>query len=617
MPQDIEKLLRSALSAAIEAGELPAFELEDCALERPADTLHGEWTSTLAMKSAKLAHCAPRKIAEAVVAHLEPTGTIEKVEIAGPGFINFYLSAAAKNAVFGEARAQGMDFARSNIGAGQKTQVEFVSANPVGPMHIGHGRWAALGDSLCRVMEHAGYDIQREYYINDHGNQMNTFGNSVSVRYLQLADIIAKQGVDIDAAQQVLTADRDAFAADEADEHPETHPYQNEFAETLGKDSYGGTYIIDEAAYFYRTDGDKWVTADADARMMEFRERGYLRMLEGIKELCHDVNCDFDNWFSERTLYVKDTEGESAGTSPVDRAFAKLDEMGYLYKSEGALWFRSTDLGDDKDRVLIKGDGEYTYFASDVAYHWDKFQRVEHVIDIWGCDHHGYIKRVESACDALGYPGRFEVLLGQLVNLLRNGKPVRMSKRRGTMITFRELVDEVGADAARYTLISRSSNQEIDFDIEKVKAKTQDNPVYYVQYAHARICSILRRAAGVTAEEAAELGMEAVAARAIGENVDYALLTDPTELALSRKLSELSELIAGCARDRAPFRLTHYAEELAGDFHGFYAACQVLPSEGRPVDAELSRARLAACDAVRSVLALVLSLVGVSAPQQM
>ena len=466
-------------------------------------------------------------------------------------------------------------------------------------------------------MEHAGYDIQREYYINDHGNQMNTFGNSVAMRYMQLADIVRTRGVDIDEAHKILVADRDAFAADDADEHPETHPYQNEFAEKLGRDSYGGSYIIDEAAYFYRTDGDKWVDADEHDRMMEFRERGYLRMLEGIKQLCHDVNCDFDVWFSERTLYVKDGEGELAGTSAVDRAFKKLDEMGYLYEKEGALWFRSTDLGDDKDRVLIKSDGEYTYFASDVAYHWNKFQRVDHVIDIWGCDHHGYINRVRSACDALGYPGRFEVLLGQLVNLLRNGKPVKMSKRRGTMITFRELVDEVGADAARYTLISRSSNQEIDFDIEKVKAKTQDNPVYYVQYAHARICSILRRAADVTPEEAAALGMDAVAARAIGENVDYALLIDPTELALSRKLSELSELIASCARDRAPFRLTHYAEELAGDFHSFYAACQVLPSEGRPVDPTLSRARLAACDAVRSVLGLVLSLVGVSAPQRM
>lgn len=617
MPEKIEELVRAALAAAQEAGDLSAFELDDCAIGRPADTSHGEWTSTMALKSAKLAHCAPRKIAEAIVAHMPEDPAIEKVEIAGPGFINFYLSVAVKNAIFGEAREKGMDFAKSNVGGGLKTQVEFVSANPVGPMHIGHGRWAALGDSLCRVMDHAGYDIQREFYINDHGSQMNTFGNSISTRYMQLADIIAKQGVDIDEAHKILIADRDAFVADENDEHPETHPYQDNFAETLGKDSYGGDYIIDEAAEFWRTDGDKWVEADPQERMESFRERGYVKMVDNMRDLCHAVNCDFDRWFSERSLYVKDTEGETAGTSAVDRAFEKLDKMGYLYTKDGALWFRSTDLGDDKDRVLIKSDGEYTYFASDVAYHWDKFQRVDHVIDIWGADHHGYIERVRCVCDALGYPGKFEVLLGQLVNLLRNGKPVRMSKRKGTMVTLQELVDEVGSDAARYTLISKSSNQMVDFDIEAVKKRDNSNPVYYVQYAHARVCSILRRAADVTPEQADEMGMKAVAAKAIGENVDYSLLTDPTELALSRKLNELTDLIASCARDRAPFRLTHFAEELAGDFHSFYAACQVLPSEGRPVDPELSRARLAACDAVRVTLALVLTLVGVTAPEQM
>ena len=496
--------------------------------------------------------------------------SIAKVEVAGPGFINFYLNAAANNAVLAEARAKGMDFAKSNVGGGLKTQVEFVSANPVGPMHVGHGRWAALGDSLCRVMSHAGYDIQREFYINDHGSQMDVFGNSISYRYMQLVEIMEKQGLDIDAARDFLAKD-----------------------------------------------GDKWAHATDEERMLYFREEGYAKMVENMRQLCHDVRCDFDKWFSERTVYIKDTEGPNAGTSAVDRAFAKLDEMGYLYNKDGALWFRSTDLGDDKDRVLVKANGEYTYFASDVAYHWDKFQRVDHVIDIWGCDHHGYINRVRCVCDALGYPGKFEVLLGQFVNLLRNGKPIRMSKRKGTMVTFQELVDEVGADATRYTLISRSSNQAIDFDIEAVKEKSQNNPVYYVQYAHARICSILRKAAGVTPEQAAEMGMNAVAAQAIGENVDYALLTDPTELALSRKISELEDLIASCARDRAPFRLTHFAEELAGGFHSFYQACQVLPSEGRPVDAELSRARLAACDAVRNVLALTLSLIGVSAPEQM
>ena len=252
MPEKIEELVRAALAAAQEAGDLSAFELDDCAIERPADTSHGEWTSTMALKSAKLAHCAPRKIAEAIVAHMPEDPAIEKVEIAGPGFINFYLSVAVKNAIFGEAREKGMDFAKSNVGGGLKTQVEFVSANPVGPMHIGHGRWAALGDSLCRVMDHAGYDIQREFYINDHGSQMNTFGNSISTRYMQLADIIAKQGVDIEEAHKLLIADRDAFVADENDEHPETHPYQDNFAETLGKDSYGGDYIIDEAAEFWR-----------------------------------------------------------------------------------------------------------------------------------------------------------------------------------------------------------------------------------------------------------------------------------------------------------------------------------------------------------------------------
>ncbi|MDY2777105.1 MAG: arginine--tRNA ligase [Collinsella sp.] len=614
MPEKIEELVRAALAAAQEAGDVPAFDLDDCGLERPADTSHGEWTSTMAMKSAKLAHCAPRKIAEAVVAHMPEDVSIDKVEVAGPGFINFYLSAAACNAILAEARAKGMEFAKSNVGQGLHTQVEFVSANPVGPMHVGHGRWAALGDSLCRVMSHAGYEIQREFWINDYGNQMNTFGNSISKRYMQLVDIMRKNDVDIDEARDLLAQDRDNYVQDEADEHLDSYPYMDDFTAELGKDSYGGTYIIDEAAEFYRTDGDKWVDADPQERMLSFRERGYQKMLVDMRDLCHDVRCDFDVWMSERTMYQKDW----TGTSPVERAYAKLDEMGYLYRTDdGALWFKSTAFGDDKDRVIQKSNGDYTYFSSDIAYHWNKFQRVDHVIDIWGCDHHGYIARVRAVCDALGYPGQFEVPLGQFVNLLRNGKPIRMSKRKGTMVTFRELVDEVGADATRYTLISRSSSQAIDFDIEAVKEKSQNNPVYYVQYAHARTCSILRRAAGVSVEQASWMKMDAVATKAIGANVDYSLLTDPTELALSRKISELEDLIASCARDRAPFRLTHFAEELAAAFHSFYQACQVLPSEGRPVDPELSRARLAACDAVRNVLALTLSLIGVSAPDQM
>ncbi len=614
MPENLDQLVRAAISAAQEQGDLPAFEVGDVGLERPNDTSHGDWTSTVALRSAKLAHMKPRDIASAIAKHIEGSKEIDKVEIAGPGFINFYLSTGANNEIFRTVIEQGADFGKSDVGHGQKVQVEFVSANPTGPMHVGHGRWVALGDSLCRVLEHTNYQVEREYYINDHGSQMDVFGRSVSKRYLQLFEIMEKDSCGLDGAAEALFADRARYVEDEEDEAPETHPYMDEFNTDLGGNAYGGDYIIELARRFAETDGDRWVEAEADARVAEFRERGYKAMLETIRQTCHDARCDFDVWFSERSLYEKD----ETGTNAVERAFAALDKRGYLYRTDdGALWFRSTEFGDDKDRVLVKTNGEYTYFASDIAYHWNKFQRVDHVIDIWGADHHGYIARVNAACEALGYPGEFEVLLGQLVNLLRNGQAIRLSKRKGVMVTFRELLDEVGADAVRYTLISKSSNQTIDFDIEAVKRKSNDNPVYYVQYAHARICSILRRAAGLELEEAEPLGMDAVAERSIGTDYDLSLLSDPTELALSRKLSEFPELVAGCARDRAPFRLTHYAEELAGDFHAFYGVCQVLPSEGRPVDTELSRARLAACDAVRRVLALTLSLIGVSAPTHM
>ena len=598
MPEKIEELVRAALAAAQEAGDLSAFELDDCAIERPADTSHGEWTSTMALKSAKLAHCAPRKIAEAIVAHMPEDPAIEKVEIAGPGFINFYLSVAVKNAIFGEAREKGMDFAKSNVGGGLKTQVEFVSANPVGPMHIGHGRWAALGDSLCRVMDHAGYDIQREFYINDHGSQMNTFGNSISTRYMQLADIIAKQGVDIDEAHKLLIADRDAFVADENDEHPETHPYQDNFAETLGKDSYGGDYIIDEAAEFWRTDGDKWVNADPQERMESFRERGYVKMVDNMRDLCHAVNCDFDRWFSERSLYVKDTEGETAGTSAVDRAFEKLDKMGYLYTKDGALWFRSTDLGDDKDRVLIKSDGEYTYFASDVAYHWDKFQRVDHVIDIWGADHHGYIPRVTGAIKALDLDSdKLHVALVQFAVLYRNGQKASMSTRSGEFVTLRELRKEVGNDACRFFYALRKSDQHLDFDLDLAKSQSNENPVYYIQYAHARLCSVLGQWNGVLADLS---------------GADLARLDNERELALCARLTAFPEVVQGAAADYAPHQIAFYLKDLAGEFHSYYNAERMLVE-----DVALKEARIALAVAVRQVIRNGLAILGVSCPLSM
>ena len=613
MPKKLESLVRAAITAAQADGSLPEFELGDLGFERPADTEHGDWSSTLALRSAKLARKSPREIAQQVVAHLPSDDSIDHVEVAGPGFVNFFLRAESNNKVISLVREQGKEFGKSKSGADKRVQVEFISANPVGPMHIGHGRWAALGDSLCNVMEHAGYDVEREYYINDHGSQMDVFGRSISERYMQLMGLVESED-DLDSAYRILEADRQAYVDDERDEFPERHPLMDAFMAALGDNSYGGSYIIDIALRFAREGGDEYVAMDVEERVSLFRERGYQLMLESIRQTCHEARCDFDVWFSERSLYEKDDEGKD----PVHRAFEKLDEMGYLYTSDdGALWFRSTAFGDDKDRVMVKSNGEYTYFASDVAYHWNKFQRVEHVIDIWGADHHGYIKRVDAACEALGYPGQFEVLLGQLVNLLRNGEAVRMSKRKGTMVTFDELLHEVGADATRYTLVSKSANQMIDFDIEVAKRQDNSNPVYYVQYAHARICSMLRRAAGIDMEEAARMGMDAVSREAVGDDIDLSLLNDATELAVSRKISEFPGLVEGCARDRAPFRITHYAEDLAGAFHAFYTKCQVLPSPGRPVDEALSKARLALCDAVRIVIALSLNLVGVAAPEQM
>ena len=614
MPETIEELVKQAIAAAQSAGTLPEFEIEDCGVERPADTTNGDWSSTVAMRSARLAHMAPAKIAQAIVDNMPANPSVAKVEVAGPGFINFYMSTSANNDVFRAVREKGADWGRVNVGNGLSTQVEFISANPTGPLHVGHGRWAALGDSLCNVLEFANFKIQREYYINDHGSQMDVFGRSVAMRYLQIGQICAEKGVDVDAAAEILLEDRGNFVEDDNDERPETHPYMDAFNEALGGNSYGGDYIIDIAKEFWAHDGDKWMEADEQARDDEFRERSYKYMLARIKQTCDQARCEFDEWRSERSFYEKD----ASGTSMVDRAFDTLRKDGYVYDDdEGVVWFKSTAFGDDKDRVLVKHNGEYTYFASDVAYCLDKFDRVDYEINIWGADHHGYIKRVQSVAEAFGYPGKYEILLGQFVNLLRNGEPVRMSKRKGTMISFQELLDEVGTDATRYTLISRSSNQTIDFDIEAVKQRSNANPVYYVQYAHARICSILRRAAGVSEDEAKEMGMDAVAAKAIGDNYDLALLTDPTEAALARKISEFPDLIAGAARDRAPFRLTHFCEELASAYHGFYAACQVLPSEGRPVDAELSRARLAACDAVRINLEVALKLIGVTAPDVM
>lgn len=567
--ESLEAVLYQALSSAVQAGALPLEEVPQPTLERPREEGHGDWACTVAMRLAKAAHMNPRQIAQILVDNLPENELIETVEIAGPGFINLTLANSVFQNVIAEVRAQGSDYGKSTLPKPCKVDLEYVSANPTGPMHVGHGRWAALGDSIARVMRHAGYDVDEEFYINDQGNQMNVFADSLVVRY-----------------QQALGQDV---------EMPEA--------------SYGGGYVKELAQQIIDRDGDKWLSVDPDERRHEFREMGYKAMMENVKETLEIFGNHFDTWFSERSLFVADEEGKTK----VDRAFEVMKEKGFIFEQDGATYFRSTAFGDEKDRVLIKTNGELTYFMSDVAYHYDKMQRgYDHLIDIWGADHHGYIPRCQAMMAAWGYPGALEVVLGQLVTLFRDGQQVRMSKRTGEMITFRELIDEVGVDATRYMMLSKSSDQSIDFDIEIAKKKDASNPVYYVQYAHARICSILRKAAQARGIDTEEVSVaELVEALSI-TNADLSVLTHESELELMRKMADFTDLVAGAARDRAPFRLTHYAQDLAALFHSFYTNCRVI-GEGE----QLEQARLALADSARIVLALALGLLGVSAPEHM
>ena len=571
--EQVEEVVDAALSAAVADGSLPLEEVPAAALERPRDAANGDWASTVALRAAKAAHMKPRDVAEVVVSHLPKNDLIASTEIAGPGFVNIRLTNAALASVIAEARREGMDFGRGEAPANAgRINLEYVSANPTGPMHVGHGRWAALGDSMARVLRHAGFDVSEEFYINDHGTQMDNFGRSVSVRYEQLC------GRDV----------------------------------PMPENCYGGAYVIDIAREILDADGEKWLDVPEEERVVAFRERSYVEMLEHNKAVLSGFGTMFDTWFSERTLYVPDEDGKSA----VDHALEAMDAKGYVFQKDGATWFKSTAFGDEKDRVLIKENGEFTYFLSDVAYHYNKIQRgFTHLIDIWGADHHGYVKRCQAMLAAWGYEGALEVVLGQLVNLFRDGSAVRMSKRTGEMVTFEELIEEVGVDATRYLMLSRSSDQPIDFDIEVAKKKDATNPVYYVQYAHARICSILRKAAcegDLAAAEAGDITFNELAERTVGADVDLSPLCEESELALMRKMGDFADMVAQAAADRAPFRLTHYAQDLAALFHQFYTNCHVLAD-----DEATRRARLALCDASRIVLALTLSLLGVSAPEKM
>lgn len=552
--QHIEKMVRRALAEAFQAGQLPSSDFPDFAVEEPKIETHGDFSTNAAMVMAATQKMAPRKIAGILVGYLQKRKSgVARIEIAGPGFINFFLNPDAWHPVVRLIGEQGDDFGSSNAGRGRRIQIEFVSSNPTGPLHVGHGRGAAVGDAVAAILAACGYDVQREYYINDSGRQIQTLGQSV---YLRLREHFGRP-VDF----------------------PET--------------CYQGEYIRDLAAEIAAAEGEKLLRGPQDRAVSHCARYACEKILAGIRRDLTDFGVTFDRWFSEQSLY-------DAGQ--VDEAIAFFRERGLIYEKDGALWFKTSDFGDEKDRVVVRSNGQTTYFASDIAYHRDKFRRgFERVIDVWGADHHGYIARMAAAIEAGGIRrDRFGVILVQLVNLLRSGEPVAMSTRAGRFDTLAEVVREVGRDAARFIFLSRHHESALDFDLELARQKTNDNPVFYVQYVHARISSILRKGR--------EQGVEGVAWDADA----VALLTEPEETALIKALDRFPETVAVAAEMLEPHRITYYLMDLAAVFHAYYNKHRVLTD-----DARLSRGRLCLVLAVRQVICNGLTLLGVAAPEKM
>lgn len=529
------------------SGEMPVIELE-----RPRQKEFGDFSSNVALILASQVGMKPRDVAQVLLEAMPSADFVAKVEVAGPGFLNFHVTNGWLYDVLREAVVQGDRYGWSDA-VGEKIQVEFVSANPTGPLHVGTARNAVLGDALASVLTAAGNEVRREYYFNDAGRQMDLFAASVEARYLQA---LGKPG-------------------------------------ELPEDGYHGVYLVEIVRDIVDARGGELAGLAEEARREALLAEGSQRVLDGIRETLDRMGIRFDTYFSEATLHES-----GAIRSVVDNLVAS----GQAFEEDGAIWFRSTAFGDDKDRVLIRSNGEPTYFAADCAYVVNKFTRdIDRAIYVWGADHHGTVKRLEGAAEALGLdPGRVEVVLYQLVNLLRGGEPVRMSKRTGEIITLDELLDEVGADAARFTLLCQSHDSLINFDIEEVKRQTLDNPVFYVQYAHARIASILRNAK--------ERGIHL---RPI-EEADLELLVEEAEIDLLREIAELPEQVFTAAELRAPHRLTHYVRVVAERFHRFYTECRVISE-----DEALTQSRLWLCAGAMQTISNVLSMLGVSSPELM
>ena len=544
--------ITEALNKAIAAGTLPAGDYPDVALEVPPQKEFGDFASNIAMQSARVAHKAPRIIAQAIVDGMDYPW-LDHAEIAGAGFINFFLKNDVIYDTLKQILAAGDAYGHAPLRQEDTIQVEYVSANPTGPLHVGHGRGAAYGSALVNLLRAAGYNVQAEYYINDAGNQMNNLAAAVNARYLELLGKPAE----------------------------------------IPENGYHGHDIIETAQAIIDQDGDKYLDMPEAERLELFKDRAYAEKLKALKRDLAHFNVHYDNWFSERTLHP----------DAIQAACKVLEERGKIYEKDGALWLKSTDYGDDKDRVVIRDNGVPTYLAADIAYHKNKYDRgFKKMINIWGADHHGYVARVKAAMAALGYDvDQLEVLLLQMVSLFRDGKPVKMSKRTGQAITLNELIEEVGTDAARYFFIMRSLDTQLDFDLDLAKSHSNENPVYYIQYAHARIYSIYRQAK----EAGANLSMD-------WSDVKWDTLTNEYELELIKKMAAFPEEVQRAARERAPHRIAHFVHELAGMFHTFYNHCRIIQE-----DKDLEKARLALVTAVRITIANSLAILGVSAPEKM
>lgn len=540
----ISSLVESVKKAIYEK-ELAIEKVPEIKIEVPREKEHGDYATNVAMTLAGKAGMNPRQIAE-IISQNFTSDLVEELNIAGPGFINFKLKNDWLYNNLKLIQKRGADYGKIDAGQNKKVQIEFVSANPTGPLHVGHSRGAVVGDVLASIMSAAGFEVEKEYYINDAGNQMDILAQSTLLRYRELL------GEEIEMPADVYAGD-----------------YVREIAREL-KAEYGSELLEKEAAEKLEICGDF----------------AYQKMLHNIEADLENFGIEFDNWFSERSLHP----------DKIEAAIDLLDQKGYIYKKEDALWFKATALGDDKDRVIIKSDGSPTYMAADMAYHLDKLERgFDQLINVWGADHHGYIPRMKAVIEAFGYEREMlEVIVVQMVTLLRGGKKMPMSKRAGSFVTMDEVNQEVGRDAARYYYVMRSTDSHLDFDLELAKEESSNNPVYYVQYAHARIHSIL---------DNAELEAE-------GENLD--LLRDPAEIELMKMLAKMPEEIKMIAESRQPHHLTTYAYDLATSFHSFYNNCRVNTDQD-----QLSQARLYLVNAARQVLKNVLTLLGISAPEQM